>query len=316
MKRIFLLALILFAMASAMAIESEYDAIIVRDDIPVDWIIAQAYSHKSGIPIVTTSPDKLDQNAKVQLEGYNAAGWNKLLIFGGENAVSPKIEIELRDMGFITHRISEVDRYGTSARVAIELYGSSEGCVIASGDSYEGLLVAARMATETEYPLLLIKGDRVPESVSDAMNTLGAKKVILISPGVSKEVVSTLLSSGFDLKVVETDIDVSRYRPFRPTKSMYLVLGIALGILSVFGAYKYRKAKEKVSLELLTEDEEKVIKAIAEGGGEVTQDILPEKTNFSRPKISRIVAGLVERDLISKDPYKKTQKLKIKKEFY
>ena len=118
------------------------------------------------------------------------------------------------------------------------------------------------------------------------------------------------------MSIVENNIDVERFKPFTPTKTMYLFTGIIFGILFVFVFYKYQKAKDKVTLKILTEDEEKVVKIIIENKGEITQDLLPGETNFSRPKVSRIVSVLVERDLILKEPYKKTHTLKIKKEFY
>lgn len=316
MKRVFLLILLVLSFGLILAEAPIWDVIVVRDDLPVDWIIAQAYSHKVDIPIVTTSPDILNENAKLQLEGYKKAGWNKVLIFGGERAISPKIEEYLTNSGFITHRISEVDRYGTSAQVAKELYVSSDVGILASGDDYEAQLVAVRMATETGYPLLLIKKDEIPKSVSDAMGRIKIKNVILISNGVNPDIISSLSISYPELKVVESNIDIDSFKPFTPTKTMYLFLGAILGIILVLGVYKYQKAKEKVSLKILTEDEEKVINIIMEHGMEITQDLLPEKTNFSRPKVSRIVSVLVKRDLIFKEQYKKTHKLKIKKEFY
>ncbi len=46
------------------------------------------------------------------------------------------------------------------------------------------------------------------------------------------------------------------------------------------------------------------------------QDELYDATGFSRPKISRIVSELVERDLVEKTQFKRTFKLKIKKELF
>ncbi len=316
MRRACILVLLLLSLGLVLAQAPAWDVIVVRDDLQFDWIIAQAYSHKAGIPIVTTSPDMLDENAKLQLEGYKNAGWKKLLIFGGESAISPRIESELTDMDFITHRISEVDRYGTSARVANELYESSDVAIIASGENYESQLIAVRMAIETDYPLLLIKSDEIPGSVYDAIRELKIDNIILITSGISQDVVQGLSLDYPNLKVIETDVHIDSYKPFTLTKSMYLLIGLILGILLVLAVYQYQRAKEKVTFKILTEDEEKVIKVIMENDGKITQDLLPKKTDFSRPKVSRIVSVLVERDLILKEPYKKTHKLKIKKEFY
>lgn len=314
MKRSFLLLLIFLTIGE---LGSSYDVIIVRDDIALDWIIAQAYSHKSGTPIITTPPDQLHEDAKAQLMGFKKAGWKKVLVFGGEKAISLEIERELTDLGFITHRISEVDRYGTYARVAIELYGSSSGCIMVNGEDYEGLLLAERIATASQYPMLLIKRDNIPESVQVATTSIGCKKVILVGSGISEEVYRSLTSQGLSLQVVEGTINIRDYEP-RDIKLEYLflVLGLVVGSLFTVGILRYRRAPKKVPYTLLTEDEEKVIKAISDSGGEIKQEELPELTDFSRPKISRVVSELLERDLILKEQYKRTYKLKIKKEFY
>jgi uncharacterized membrane protein len=94
------------------------------------------------------------------------------------------------------------------------------------------------------------------------------------------------------------------------------VAGLALGMLSVLAYLRARKIKQRLPYEILSEDEERVIKAIASEGGRLTQDALPEKTGFSRPKISRIVKELVERGIIEKVPKGRTHELTIKKEFY
>lgn len=318
MKRSFLMLLLLLIFLTTGDLGSSYDVIIVRDDIALDWIIAQAYSHKSGIPIITTPPDQLHEDAKAQLKGFKKAGWNNVLVFGGEKAISLEIERELTDLGFITHRISEVDRYGTYARIALELYGSSDGCIMVNGEDYEDLLLAERIATASQYPMLLIKRDKIPESVQEAVTSIGCKNVILVGPGISEEVYSLLTSQGLSFQVVKGMVDIEDYGPRDVVKTeyLYLIFGLIVGALFTIGILRYRKSPKKVPYTLLTEDEEKVIKVISNRGGEIKQEELTELTDFSRPKISRLVSELVGRDLILKEQYKRTYKLKIKKEFY
>ncbi|MFV2041307.1 MAG: helix-turn-helix transcriptional regulator, partial [Candidatus Hydrothermarchaeales archaeon] len=94
------------------------------------------------------------------------------------------------------------------------------------------------------------------------------------------------------------------------------ILDIALGlVLGVLLSLVLRwKRREKVPMNVLTSDEERVVRSIIDGGGEIGQDELYSLTGFSRPKISRLVAELVERDLIEKTQFKRTFKLKMKKE--
>jgi uncharacterized membrane protein len=309
MKELFLVLLFL----TAGAVAPQYDVILVRSDLPLDWVIAQAYAHNSGVPIVATKPDHLDEDVKEQLSGYLLSGFKNLVIIGGEQAIAPVIKSELDDMGFLTHRISEGDRYGTSARVAIELFGSAEGAVVVSGEAYEGLLIAERVASSISGPILFVKDDEITPSVESALVTLGARRIYLVE-GASEKIGDALLSKGYKVEVVESGwIEASRpYNPLYPAFALGLLLGAALVLVGL----RFRRYRARVPMTILTEDEEKVVKAILKTGGVLTQDKLPEKTDFSRPKISRIIMALAGRGIVSKKPHGKTQKLTIKKDFY
>ena len=304
MKKAFLIALILLTTGS---VSPPYDVILVRSDLPPDWLIAQTYSHSSGIPIVSTLPDVLEPHVKTQLSGYKEAGFESVLIIGGEAAISPGIQRELDSMGFATHRISEADRYGTSARVAVELYPNSQEVVLVSGEDFEYYLEARRIASGMEAPILFAKRDEVPVSVLNAMKSVGAKRVVL----VGLDLRDYLTARGYAVEetpVAPSTVPDPRY--------IYLIIGILLGALASAAVSRVKKARDRVSYTLLTRDEEKVVRIIIEDGGELTQDQLPQKTSFSRPKVSRIVSDLEGRGIISKEPDGRTQKLQVKKDFY
>lgn len=313
MRRLLLVFLAFLAMG---ALEPPYDAILVRADLPLEWLISQTYSHKFGIPIVTTAPDQLDAGVKEELLGYKRFGFNRVLIVGGERAIYPSVQADLEREGFVTHRISEADRYGTSARVAVELFGQSEGAVIASGESkdYGALLAAGRLATKMGYPILFVKADEVPLSVSEALRSLRVKKAFVLDQGLADGTTDSIRSAVGEVVVVREGGDLAAAIPRDGGYKLFLV-GAFAGVLIMAGILRLRK-KERVPYTLLTEDEERVVRAILESGGELTQDQLPEKTDFSRPKVSRITADLVGRAIISKEPSGRTHKLVIKKDFY
>lgn len=308
MRGIFLL---IFVLLTVGVVEPGYDAVIVRSDMPFDWIIAQAYSQKYGIPIITTSPEQLDSNVRSQLSGYTK--FVRVLIIGGELAISPSVKAELDSMGFITHRISEGDRYGTSARAAIELYERSDAVVLVNGNEYVGLLVAERTSLNTGAPILFIRYNEIPASVMQAMQELGVKEVFLVDARISEKIQTDLSAGGYSIKLIN---GADAGRPVQVRSYFYFFFGVLLGVLLVLLALRFKEYRERVPYTILTEDEEKVVKAVLEKGGEMLQEGLPEKTDFSRPKVSRLVAGLVERGIISKETHGRTQKLIIKKEFY
>src|SRR5439155_20242466 len=98
-----------------------------------------------------------------------------------------------------------------------------------------------------------------------------------------------------------------------------------IGVLGFFGGFivifvlgfvvgNRIKTFRKINLikTVLSEDENTVFRAI-EKGGEILQDKLPGITGFSKTKVSKIVRNLETKNAVQKIPYKKTNKLKIKK---
>jgi len=153
MRKVLLVLILLFLTIGTL--DNQYDVIVVRSDLPADWIIAKAYAQNTGVPIIDTLPDKLDNGTKEQLAGYRRFGFDRAVIIGGVNAVSPDIQMELEGMGFATYRFSEADRQGTSARVAIDLYKNSKESILVNGEVYDGLLVADNLASKTGSPRVL-----------------------------------------------------------------------------------------------------------------------------------------------------------------
>ncbi len=299
MKKSLLMIVIFFWMLQADL--TQYDIILVRNDLPHDWAIAQSYAHKQKIPILSTSPDRLDPNVEKELIGYKNAGFKKLLIIGGEKAISIEIQERLNDMGFITHRISEGDRYGTSARVALELFPESKTAIIVNGESINDLLIAERLSIRTESPILLVKNDKIPETVMNTIKSLGINKIYVVS----------------DVNISIPNIKIEKIKDIEPYGKNWTMLALISMIiaLSILLAIYINLKREKIPYVLLTSDEEKIIRTIEMNGGEITQDKLPALTNFSRPKISRLISELVNRGILEKEPFGKTQKIKIKRKF-
>ncbi len=310
--RLYILLICLILMGSVSAFASEVDVILVRSDLPQEFAVAQAYSHLTGVPIVTTPSQELSEDAREQLRGYASLGYRNLVIIGGEKAVSLEVQREIDQLGYVTRRIAEADRYGTAATFAKEFYSRAEGAILLYGESSENLLLAMRLSSATDYPILFVKRDRVPPAVKDALASLHVKRVLLFPQGLEASVKEEL--SGYEVIPVERGFELPEQK--NSTLPLTFIAGFALGMLSVLVYLRVRKIKQRLPYEILNEDEERIIRAIASEGGKLTQDALPEKTGFSRPKISRIVKELVERGIIEKVPKGRTHVLTIKKEFY
>ncbi|WP_297505117.1 MarR family transcriptional regulator, partial [Thermococcus sp.] len=77
---------------------------------------------------------------------------------------------------------------------------------------------------------------------------------------------------------------------------------------------KKRWAANRVPIEVLTEKERIVVKAILEKGGVIKQEELPELTGYSRPTISRIIQELEKKQLVEREKVGKTFIVKLTKE--
>jgi len=321
------LVLLLFSFLSISAVsvteaaERHYDVILVRADLPIDYVIAQAYAHKEGIPIITTRPQYLEEDVRKQLMGYKSEGATTVLIIGGaDTAISYGIEQELKEMGYQVDRLWDWDRIGTAARVAIELWDSSEHAVISNADVSESYLIASSISINLEAPILLTTEDQLPDTTITALEKLEVKKVFLVGPKISSAIEDELKAMGLETQSVGKDIEITDIPIIREDKSLWYQIRqpIPLAVGVVFGlsiSYIFLKARKKVTkreipMFVLTEDEQKVVEAIGEG---IKQEKLPDLTGFSRPKITRIISDLESKQIISRSKYGKTYKIEVMK---
>jgi uncharacterized membrane protein len=302
------------------AAERPYDVILVRADLPIDYVIAQAYAHKEGIPIITTDPLFLTETVRREFLGYRAQGAATVLIIGGaDTAISADVESELLEMGFQVNRLWDWDRIGTAARVAIELWDSSEAAVIAHADVTESYLIASSISINLQAPILLTKENELPVTTIQALDALQVEKAYLVGPKISVDVENTLIEKGLEVKRVGKDIEIKeipviREEPIIPLvyRPIPLTVGALIGLVAGYFLFKGVKKvqKREIPIFVLDEDEQKVMEAIGEG---IKQEELPDITGFSRPKITRIISELENKRIISRTKRGKTYIIKTLK---
>jgi len=314
MKKLVLIFTIILALSTVRA--DTYDAIVVRNssDVIIDYIIAEAYSHKADVPVILTDPESLSVSARRALLGLRSQDAERVLIIGGTQAISSYVESEIRSMGFDVDRKWGTDRDETAAIVAIDLWGKSENVVLVNGNIPESFLIALRMSYILKSPILLVDENEVPNSTVTAIETLDPKVIYIVGPNIPD--ISYLEG---EKKLVGTNIEVSDIRETKKIVLDYLslLLGILIGGISVL--LVYRTYKRKISIEVpmfvLTEDERKIVDAIRIMGGEMKQEDLPEKTGFSRPKVTKVIQDLENKKIISRLKHGKTYKVKVMRKF-
>ena len=172
------------------------DTVIVVDkkDFP-DAMTASVLSKLLKAPILLTDTNKLDSRVAAEIERLGA---RDVIIVGGDSSVSEAVKKELAkfDKNEV-ERIYGKDRYETSAQVArrvVGITGKLGHAVVASGEVFADALTVGPYAAREGYPILLVKSNSIPKSISDVITELGINKVTIVGgySSVSKSLESSL----------------------------------------------------------------------------------------------------------------------------
>jgi len=298
-----------------------YDLIIVRNDNLIDYIIALPYSSLLGIPVLPVDPNELDTATLAQLQSYYQFGWYKVLVIGDYQAISQKVQEQLMSLGFQVTRIGGATRVDTSVKLAEAFYPNGARTVIlASASDYGSALAAARWSMNYKDPLLLTNPENLSPSVVDALKKLNPDLVVLIGAGMSKNIKIELQNLGYETYWVKEHLKITVPSTTTPAKTNWAVVvgAVALTLAVAIPASLYYAKKKwsanKVPIEVLTEKERIVVKAILDKGGTVKQEELPELTGYSRPTISRIIQELEKKQLVEREKVGKTFIVRLTKE--
>ena len=300
---------------------TSYDLIIVRNDNLIDYIMALPYAKLLGVPILPVDPNELDTTTLAQLQSYEQFGWDRVLVVGDYQAISQRVQEQLISLGFQVTRIGGATRVDTSVKLAEAFYpDGSDTVIVASASDYGSALAAARWAMNYNYPLLLTNPNNLSPSVVDALKRLHPNLVVLIGAGMSKTIDSELQRLGYKTYWVKETITISVPSSTTPTKTNWtlvigaVIISIAIAVPASLYYAKKKWSANKVPIEVLTEKERIVVKAILDRGGTVKQEELPELTGYSRPTISRIIQELEKKQLVEREKVGKTFIVRLTKE--
>lgn len=298
----------------------EYDLIIVRNDDLIDYITVQPYARLLNIPVLPVDPQKLDEKTWAQLYSYIQLGWKKVLIVGNSNAVSKEVEDELLKMGYSVTRIGGDVRTETAEKLAVHFYPhGSEAVVLASALDYGSALAASKFAMEYSLPLLLTLENDLSEHAVIGLDNLKPELVILVGTGLNETIEAKLRNMGYQTYWLGKNVEKPPVSPpEEPSPYKYSLIGAVLSLAIALPITLYWAKKKwysnRIPVEVLTEKERIVVKALMEQGGKVKQEDLPELTGYSRPTVSRIIQELEKKQLIEREKVGKTFIVKLVKE--
>lgn len=124
-------------------------------------------------PILLTKPEQLDSNVKREITRIKA---EKVVVIGGEKAISPQIQKELEMMGLEVERINGAHRYQTNENILNKM-GDVNGYFIVSGTSFADALSVAPIAAAKNWGIVLSEKDYIRQT---ALNKVKGKPALII----------------------------------------------------------------------------------------------------------------------------------------
>ncbi len=143
---------------------------------------------------------------------FNRLGVEKVIILGGEQAVSAEVKEDLAEKGLNVKRVWGKDRYETAKRVALEMDFNGGRVVVASGENFPDAVAIGAYAAKREYPVLLTRENSIPESTMQLLqyadNTLVVGGPAVISVDIERKMPGVLRIWGEDRR--QTSLEIAR----------------------------------------------------------------------------------------------------------
>ena len=157
--------------------EKANTVIIARSDEYPDSLTASPLAKKLNAPILLTSKNELEEPVKAEIKRLKATN---IIIVGGVNSISTKVEKELRQYDKEIERIAGHSRYETSAAIAERLLklSAKQTAIIASGENFADALTAGAYAAQQEYPILLVQKTTIDTKIAKVLNKNIDKTII------------------------------------------------------------------------------------------------------------------------------------------
>ena len=310
------IVLLNFSASSAQPEEVGFDAIVVRGDIYADWTIAMAYGIYRGIPVITLIPGLNDEEVLSMVSGLASFKESpRVMLVGDKRAVPEEFRIRLESRGISVSRFGGPTRFDTALYVLTQLWSDAETIVVVDGTRPELYFPALMWSRELAAPIVYAQNGSLPDSFWASAETYltNLKQVVVVGDSLSRGELERLSTMYEVLAANPAQPPTSwpRRNPLESLEGLLLHPALAIGAAAGAGiAYAILRRREERGIEafvdqFLTADERAIFSAVLERG-QITQDKLPEMTGFSKPKISRLVAELVDRGLITRERVGKT----------
>lgn len=185
----------------AFADDSVDSVVLVGYHGEVDALAGTLLADDKGAPVLIAGAKELSVDVQAEIERLGATN---IYILGGEVAVHPNIEKELKALDLKVERISGANRADTAAKIAKQVKGeTADKIFIASGEAnhlVDGLAIAPVSAKEKAPVFLTDNNQRLSKETIEAIAALNVKEIEFIGgeTAISESIKDYFTTVAFD----------------------------------------------------------------------------------------------------------------------
>ena len=196
------------ALISQATYEQSEIAILAQGMNFPDALAAGPLAYALNAPILLTWTDRLAEETEAELLRL---GVKKIIILGGNNAISEAVESNLKDtLGYETQRLAGLNRYTTALEVAEyikALKGTPHRVVLSSGTSFADALSIGSYAASEGLPILTTSPLGLVQETIDFLSVNNVSEVLVVGgiTVIPAEIEENLKTMGITVKRISGD---------------------------------------------------------------------------------------------------------------
>ena len=155
--------------------EGTNKVVLANQDNYSDVLTAAPFAKANNASLLYVSSNSISKEVMSEISRLKA---KEITIIGGEKSVDEGLKKELEKRNFKVDRLSGIDRYKTSAKIAAKLIdGKTTTLEIASGENYADALSLNNAAEKDKAPILLVRVNAIDKSVEDVIKSSKASLI-------------------------------------------------------------------------------------------------------------------------------------------
>ncbi|HEX9767023.1 MAG TPA: cell wall-binding repeat-containing protein [Nitriliruptorales bacterium] len=174
-----------------------------RSDVFADSLASGSLQGELDAPLLLTQTDSLDARVDAELVRLGA---KRVIILGGEAAISKAVEDALVAKGYGVQRIGGIDRIATAFFVAQQYFGRSDAAIVARAfgpgtSAFADALGAGAAGAKMGIPVLLTRTESLSPTVKDYLEKAGVTTVYIAGgeAAISEGVADALEAMGIEV---------------------------------------------------------------------------------------------------------------------